>query len=172
MELSEPTTLEAVESLVKRMLVSNRGQDRVNKYSHRLRDRRTPEFDFSIEELAVLSTLFLRGAQTPGEIRTRCNRLHNFPDMDSLFATLERLAGREDGPYVKQLSRRPGQKEARYAHLFCGDVVDDNSSVVSDSGSISDDAARINELEIKVSTLQKRLTEFEGRFNEFVKQLE
>ena len=124
MDLAEATVLEAIENLIKYTLASNRsGADgRVYKYSHRLHDRRTPEFDFTSAELAVLSVLFLRGPQTIGEIRTRSTRIHNFNDLDELSQTISQLAGRPSGACVKQLTRNPGQKEPRYAHLFCGDA--------------------------------------------------
>jgi uncharacterized protein YceH (UPF0502 family) len=66
-------------------------------------------------ELAVLDVLMLRGAQTPGELKARTERLHRFADMDELGGTLERLIGRA---LVVRLERRPGQREERYVHLL------------------------------------------------------
>jgi uncharacterized protein len=66
-------------------------------------------------EMAVLDVLMLRGAQTPGELKTRTERLHGFGDMDELGATLERLIERQ---LVARLERRPGQREERYTHLL------------------------------------------------------
>ena len=65
------------------------------------------------EELAVLAVLFLRGAQTPGELKLRTERMQGFPDLASLQAALDRLIERE---LVLRLARRPGQKEERYLH--------------------------------------------------------
>jgi uncharacterized protein len=66
-------------------------------------------------EIAVLDVLMLRGAQTPGELKSRTERLHGFGDMEELGATLERLIERQ---LVARLERRPGQREERYTHLL------------------------------------------------------
>jgi len=176
MDLSEATVLEAIENLIKHTLVSNKsGSDgRVPKFSHRLQDRRDQEFDFNKAELAVLSILFLRGPQTLGEIRTRCFRINNFNDLQSLAETLKRLTDRDNGPYIKQIARHPGQKEPRFTHLFTGDVVDESptESMSYRSNDLDDSTARITELEIKVSKMQRELAELELRMSEFVKQFE
>jgi uncharacterized protein len=70
------------------------------------------------DELAVLGVLMLRGAQTPGELKSRSERLHPFADLGALHATVDRLIGRE---LVARLERRPGQKEERYVQLLGGD---------------------------------------------------
>ncbi len=74
-------------------------------------------------EMAILDVLMLRGAQTPGELKTRTERLHRFDGMDELGETLERLIERE---FVVRLERRPGQREERYRHLLGGDEVPDD----------------------------------------------
>jgi uncharacterized protein len=66
-------------------------------------------------EIAVLDVLMLRGSQTPGELKTRTERLHRFGDMEQLGATLERLIERQ---LTVRLERQPGQREERYAHLL------------------------------------------------------
>jgi uncharacterized protein YceH (UPF0502 family) len=68
-------------------------------------------------ERAVVTLLLLRGAQTPGELRSRSERLHAFTDLSEVEAALESLAGREQ-PLVAELERRPGQKEQRWIHLL------------------------------------------------------
>jgi len=70
-------------------------------------------------EIAVLAVLMLRGAQTPGELRARTDRMHVFPDADALHDVLDRLAERD---LVARLQRRPGQKEERYLHLLSEDA--------------------------------------------------
>jgi uncharacterized protein len=87
---------------------------------------RTPKFrhllDESLtrapDELAVLCVLMLRGAQTPGELKQRTDRLHPFADLAAIHATLEHLIERD---LVMQLARRPGQKEERYTHRLSDD---------------------------------------------------
>jgi len=70
-------------------------------------------------EVAIMCLLFLRGPQTPGEINTNSGRLHEFETLEEVNQTLEKLAS--EG-YLKQLPKRPGQKEQRYMHLFAGDI--------------------------------------------------
>ena len=74
-------------------------------------------------EIAILDVLMLRGAQTPGELKARTERLHRFAGMDELGETLERLIERQ---LVVRLERRPGQREERYRHLLGGDEVPDD----------------------------------------------
>jgi len=62
----------------------------------------------------------LRGPQTPGELRSRTNRLCDFADADQVEATLKNLMTREDGPFIARLARPAGARESRYAHLFSG----------------------------------------------------
>jgi uncharacterized protein YceH (UPF0502 family) len=77
---------------------------------------------------AVLTVLLLRGAQTPGELRSRSERLHPFASVDEVEHALDRLSGRDDA-LVAMRARRPGQKEQRWAHLLAGDPGDDPSTV-------------------------------------------
>lgn len=112
----EATIREAITRLSRRRwarLASGAGS-RASKYRHLLDEALTAKPD----ELAVLCVLMLRGAQTPGELKGRTERLHPFADLAAVHATLERLIERE---LVEQLPRRPGQKEERYAHRLSDD---------------------------------------------------
>jgi uncharacterized protein len=86
---------------------------RAMKYRHTL-DRALGLDD---AEISLLCVLMLRGPQTPGELRSRSERLHRFADADELERTLEGLIGRE---LVERLGRRPGQREERYRQLLDG----------------------------------------------------
>ena len=120
------------------------------------------------ESLAVITVLMLRGPQTPGELRTRTERLHRFDDMASVDDTLTRLQEREP-PLVRRLERRPGQKEARYAHLLAGepdDVAFDVAAPVSlesggsgGSGGSPARADRIGAIEADVASLREEVGE-------------
>lgn len=112
----EATIRDAITRLSRRRWarLSSGAGSRTSKYRHLLDEALTSAPD----ELAVLCVLMLRGAQTPGELKARCDRLHPFPDLAAVHATLERLIGRE---LVEQLPRRPGQKEERYAHRLSDD---------------------------------------------------
>src|SRR5437867_8274363 len=86
---------------------------RVGKYEHRLNET----FNFHRHEIAILCVLLLRGPQTPGELRTRTERMYSFEDLEPVHNALNLLAKREP-PLVKVLPRRSGTKESRYAHLL------------------------------------------------------
>ena len=74
------------------------------------------------QELGIVCVLLLRGAQTPGELRTRSERLCKFSDVNEVEGVLETLMTRDDGPFVARLPREAGRRESRYVHLFCGEV--------------------------------------------------
>lgn len=84
------------------------------RYRHELGDA----LGLDERQLALLAVLFLRGAQTPGELRSRTDRMARFADLAEVEAELAGLAGRENPPLVTRLGRRPGHKEDRYAHAF------------------------------------------------------
>ncbi len=88
---------------------------RAPKYRHLLAEA----LPLTGDEHAVLCVLLLRGAQTPGELKQRTDRMHAFADLNAVHDTLERLIARE---LVMRLDRRPGQKEERYEHLLSADV--------------------------------------------------
>jgi uncharacterized protein len=97
-------------------LASGHGS-RASKYRHLLDEA----LGIGAEEQAVLAVLLLRGAQTPGELKQRTERLQPFADLAALEAVLDRLIARE---LVARLARRPGQKEERYAHRLGEDLED------------------------------------------------
>src|SRR5258707_474088 len=118
MNLDEAAVREALRSLEGQSLVRSvsPADSRVTKYEHRLQEA----FNFYRHEIAILCLLLLRGAQTPGELRSRSERMHPFDDLSAVQSSLQHLMKREP-PLVKVLPRQPGTKEARYAHLLSGD---------------------------------------------------
>jgi len=124
MNLDEGIVQETVDGLIKKRLVSEKTGfgSRVVKYQHRFCNTDFGDLTFSAQELGIICVLLLRGAQTPGELRIRSERLCKFSDVQETEAVLERLMEREDGPFVVRLPREPGKRESRYAHLFCGDI--------------------------------------------------
>jgi len=104
------------------MQVADNFKSRVEKYDHRFCNTPFADLQFSSEECAVVCVLLLRGPQTPGELRTRANRLFAFVDNQAVMATLTGLLEREEGPLVARLPRMPGRQDHQYMHLFCGEV--------------------------------------------------
>lgn len=159
MNLSESDVQEQLDNLVKRHFlrtVSGFG-NRVTKYEQRFCNSEFGNLKLSAAEVAIITTLLLRGAQTPGELRSRASRMYEFSDMAEVDSTLENLANREDGPYVIRLSREPGKRESRYMHLFCGEV--DEAIAAADELPVAsgDLQARVEALETEVAELKQRL---------------
>jgi uncharacterized protein YceH (UPF0502 family) len=115
-ELDQQTVEHTGRSLKERGLLrivwSDTGR-RTLKY-HQILDER---LELDADERALLTVLLLRGAQAPGELRTRTERLHPFPDRGAVEACLRRMAGRPE-PLVRELERRPGQQDHRWVHLL------------------------------------------------------
>ena len=159
MALSESDVQELLDTLVKRhylRTVSGFG-NRVTKYEQRFCNSEFGDLKLSSAEVAIITTLLLRGAQTPGELRGRAQRMHEFSDMAEVEATLERLATRDDGPFVMRLPREPGKRESRYMHLFSGEM-EVLAQVADDVAPADEDLrARVDALEGEVAELKQRL---------------
>ncbi|MGB6692527.1 MAG: YceH family protein [Terracidiphilus sp.] len=119
MDLDEEAVRQALHGLEDDRLAGRaRSADgRVTKYEHWLGEA----FNFSRAETALICVLLLRGPQTPGELRGRTERLHQFDEIGDVLAGLQKLMEREP-PLVAVLPRQPGTKESRYAHLLAGEV--------------------------------------------------
>ena len=132
------------------------GDSRVPKHSQRF----TEKFNLGRREEAVLCVLVLRGPQTVGELRGRCERLYQFDDLEGVESTLNRLV--EMG-YVKKLSRQTGYKEQRWAQLLAGDVETVEEAAPTGERGPSD-RERIAELEREVTELKRAFEEFRSSF--------
>lgn len=163
MELSESEVQQTLDLLLRKHLIRSVSGSRTMKYEHRFCNSEFGNLKFSAEEVAVITTLLLRGAQTPGELRTRSNRLHDFSDVSEVENTLQTLATREDGPFCVRLAREPGKRESRHMHLFSGEVSDvaDDEEValaVGQRQSTDDElVTRVSALETEVAELKQRL---------------
>src|SRR5882672_10216171 len=171
MNLDESAVRQALHSLDEQSLVRSvsAADSRVTKYEHRLQEA----FNFYRHEIAILCVLLLRGPQTPGELRTRAERMHSFDDLSAVQSSLQHLMKREP-PLVKVLPRQPGTKEARYAHLFSGDVEAGDARPASEAtaASLNADGERIAILEEKIAGLQKEIADLRQQFAVFRKQFE
>ena len=164
LSLSEANVQDTLDRLVKKHLVTPQSGsgNRVMKYEHRFCNTEFGQLKFSSAELALIATLLLRGAQTPGELRTRTARLHEFADMAEVEQTLETLASCEDGPFVVRLTREPGKRESRFMHLFSGEV-DEASLAPAETSDESDDLReRVARLEREMAELKQQLARLSG----------
>lgn len=167
MELDEAQVQEIVDGLVKKHMVSEKTAfgSRVTKYRQRFCNTEFGSLTLSPQELGILCVLLLRGAQTPGELRTRTSRLCRFDDVQEAEAVLDQLMDREDGPFVARLPREPGKRESRYVQLFseapqAGEAHAGQEGVVA-----GEDAERIERLERQVSELFREMRELRERLD-------
>jgi len=142
---------------------------RVTKYEHRLQEA----FNFDRREAALFCELLLRGPQTPGELRTRAERMHRFDDLSEAQSALQRLMNREP-PLVKVLARQPGTKESRYTHLLSGDAQPVSTGAGREVPATlerrkMDEFARLSS---EIAELRKDMTDLKQQFAAFRKQFE
>ncbi|MBY8286169.1 YceH family protein [Vibrio fluvialis] len=155
LSLSEADVQDAVEGLIARRLVSDESgfNSRASKYQHRFCNTEFGDLKLNDKELGIVCCLLLRGAQTPGELRTRTNRLCNFSDVKETEAVLEDLANRS---LVVKLPREPGKRESRYQHLFSGDVDFDSLASFSEHEPSN---SQLEALEQEVAALREEVAE-------------
>ena len=156
-DYDEETVLATLNSLKGQGLATTAigGGSRVTKHKHNFSIRYT----LSDAEEAILCLLLLRGPQTAGELNTNSGRLHEFSSLESVLETLHGL-GNAETPFVKELIRKPGQKEQRYTHLF-GESYDQDEAPITDSTpkvSVTDLEARVTVLEQELAELKNKLS--------------
>ncbi len=153
MALNEDAVRAALESLQAQRLAgpASGADSRVTKYEHRLQE----VFNFDRRETAVLCVLMLRGAQTPGELRGRTERMYRFEELEDVVATLEKLSQR-DPALVAVLPRQPGTKESRYVHLLAEKP--EGAAAVA-TVPVSEGPDRVERLEAEVAELRKEVGE-------------
>lgn len=162
MALSELDVQKAVDSLIGRRLVSDESgfNSRASKFQHRFCNTEFGDLKLTKQEKGIVCCMLLRGAQTPGELRTRTNRLAEFSDVKEVEAILERLAAREEGALVVKLPREAGKRESRYMHLFSGEVdVEAMAATSVSSVQPAADSDRVEALEQEVAMLKSEMAE-------------
>jgi uncharacterized protein YceH (UPF0502 family) len=171
LELDETTVQETIDGLIKKHLVTEKGGfgSRVPKYQHRFCNTEFSPLKLSDKELGIVCVLFLRGPQTPGELRTRTNRLCTFKDVEQVESVLRQLMERQDGPFVTRLPREPGKRESRYAHLFSGDVQIEAPARTPDTEPLlRSDQFRLDQLEQLVSELREEVEQLKAQVEQVV----
>src|SRR5450432_2446986 len=142
---------------------------RVTKYEHRLQEA----FNFDRREAAIFCELLLRGPQTPGELRTRAERMHSFDDLSEAQSALQRLMNREP-PLVKVLARQPGTKESRYIHLLSGDAKPASSTIAPEVPATveREKVDEFSRLSSDIAELRRDVADLKQQFAAFRKQFE
>jgi uncharacterized protein len=162
-DYDEQTVMGALNSLKGRSFVATAtgGGSRVAKYKHNF----GTVYPVSDAALAIMCLLFLRGPQTPGELNTNSGRLYEFSGLESVNNVLRELSA-ENPPFVRELAKRPGQKEARYVHLF-GEMPEEGEqperSVSHSSEADTDLVYRVTELERQVAVLNSIVSRLNER---------
>jgi uncharacterized protein YceH (UPF0502 family) len=166
MELDEAAVKRSLDELARRSLVRavHRGDARAMRY----REELSQTLHLHQPELAALSVLLLRGPQTPGEIRTRAARMFQFSEPRHVEVTLESLITLST-PLVALLPRRPGQKEARYAHLLSGEPRVDTTR---EAEAVSSTAVRPPTADERIETLEREVVALRAEMAELRAQLE
>ncbi|MCT1523904.1 YceH family protein [Sphingobacterium hotanense] len=166
-QYDESTVISALDSLKRKGLISTvvGGGSRVTKYKHNL----AIQFPLLPQEVAVLCLLFLRGPLTGGEINSNSGRLYDFESLEDVQELLNKLA-EEEPKYIQQLSKRPGQKEARYVHLFSpfDEASFEDASNTNDSPAAT---SKIAALEERVESLEDQLSKLQAAFDKLMEEL-
>jgi len=169
MTLTEDEVRQALHTLEDMGWTAVARDSRVAKYEHRVRT----VLNLRRDETAVLCLLFLRGPQTPGELRSRSDRMYSFDGLEAVESTLGRLmapAGEGESamrPLAVVLPRQPGSREVRYAHLLGGPVeIPPREAGIEARGHSAGEptlAARVAELEAEVAALRAAVARIEDR---------
>jgi uncharacterized protein YceH (UPF0502 family) len=172
MALAEEDVVRALNRMRFNQLTVVSGESsRVAKYRHLLAEN----MGLVPAELAVICELLVRGPQTVGELRTRCERMHSFPDLNAVEEVLKELTEREN-PLIVRMPRQPGRKEARNAHLFSG--LPDMSAEAQEASPeparvrVMAENERIMKLEEEVAILRSEVAGLRQIVEEFKSQFE
>jgi len=142
-------------------------KSRAEKYTQRFCGTRYSDLQLAPAEVAIVCLLLLRGPQTPGEVRARSGRLHNFADNSDVIVALEGLIDRDGEPLVVKLARTPGRKDAEYMHLFSGpiDVEARAEAALVAKPRAASGRSQVAELSERVAKLEEDVAELKALLN-------
>ncbi|MFE8072573.1 DUF480 domain-containing protein [Marinobacteraceae bacterium S3BR75-40.1] len=159
-QIEERTVSQTLDALQARHLVSRVSGSRVEKYRHRFCNTEFSDLQFSVQQVAVIAELLLRGPQTPGELRSRASRMADFKDVSEVETVLLSLQDLST-PLVRRLPKEPGKRDARFMHLLSGEpdiveegVEEDPAFLKAENARLQNEVARLKE---EVSSLRQKL---------------
>jgi uncharacterized protein YceH (UPF0502 family) len=155
-EASEAEVQAAVDHLKSLSLLMESSGGRVMRYSQNV----GKVLGIPPQSVALLAVMFLRGAQTAGELRINSDRLHKFGDILAVEGFLDELAERREGALVRELAKQPGARETRWAHLVSGEPQVSAASPASTNGGA--DAISMSELAAMKANLDQLQSEVAG----------
>jgi uncharacterized protein YceH (UPF0502 family) len=162
-QLTEDEVIKILDGLKgKRIVQASSGYgSRVDKYSHRFCNTEFGDIKLSDHQQAIITELLLRGPQTPGELRGRCQRLAQFADISDVEATISSLLAYQPDALIYSLPRESGKREIRYNHTFC--QLGENSSA---SESTDDNTDTVETLKAALLQVKATLADLESRIND------
>jgi len=160
MELAEAVVGQGLHALIDKHLAGRLHEPgaRVPKFMHHVEMLLSDADDKAV---AAVCVLLLRGPQTPGELKTRAERLCRFESTAEVESLLQRMAARAE-PWVTKLPRQPGQKESRYRHLFSGEAAPPAVSAPAPAALPAADE-RLSALEARVEALEAEVRRLAAR---------
>ena len=165
---TESEVQSAVDQLKYLSLVMEGSGNRVTRYEHNSgRVLQLPS-----QSVALLATLMLRGAQTPGELRINCECLYKFSDISSVEVFLNELRERVTGALVAELPRKPGSRENRWVHLLCGVPAAEMVSVAAETTPGADvTVSELAALKANVARLEDEVAQLKATMSSLCKVL-
>lgn len=162
LSLEESEVLDVVNELIEMKIINEHSGfgSRVSKYKHRFCNTEFGDLKFTRQQLGIVCVMLLRGPQTPGELKTRTNRLAEFSDVDEVEQTLQHMQSLNGECLVVKLPKEPSKRDARYMHLFSGEPdlteisTSSHSSAHSNSAFASPISERVKSLEEQVAALK------------------
>lgn len=165
MNLSEADVLQAINGLKELSLVTEVSGSRVVRFDHNA----ARGLGIPSQSVALLTLLILRGPQTSAELRLHTERLHRFADISSVEGFLNELAEREPHRVVR-LPRAPGEREARWAHLLCGEV-QLPAALPSAAGSVAGSADTQAEMRAEIDSLKAEVSQLKSLVHRLAAEL-
>ncbi len=169
MSLNQGTVQHTIRELENRHLIhiEDNFKRGVEKYTHRFCNSNFSELQFDTAQFAIVCLLLLRGPQTPGELRARSPRLHEFEDNSAVVTSLNALIEHEGDSLVIKLPRTPGRKDSEYMHLFSGPVDIEAYEVIAKTASSNGSSSRVSlaELEQRIDNLEVEVANLKRHLN-------
>ena len=156
LDLSQQQVQATIAELIDlRLVTEDEGlSGRVSKYDHRFCNTPFSYLQFNAQQRAIICLLLLRGAQTPGELKTRCARLADFKNVDDVEAALAQLI---ENSHVKKLPRESGKRDSRYIHLFAAPSSENDDPVATQTMTDELENRELNDLLAEIDELKAQL---------------
>ncbi len=139
----------------------------VEKYTQRLCNSSFSELQLDTAQFSIICLLLLRGPQTPGELRARSGRLHEFADNNDVVVSLDSLIEHSGEALAVKMPRSPGRKDSEYMHLLSGEIDLEEHAQQAAQAQPEKESSRssLAMLEERLSVLEAQVTELKQRLD-------